>query len=81
MTFMGGLWRVEEEREEQRHGGCEVRGLRARGNFEVDMSWRDGKLVEASIHSLNGGSAKLRNGPVTREVKLNKGETYQWNGQ
>ena len=58
-----------------------VRGLRARGNFEVDMSWRDGKLVEASIHSLNGGSAKLRNGPVTREVKLNKGETYQWNGQ
>jgi alpha-L-fucosidase 2 len=55
--------------------------LRARGNFEVDISWRDGKLVEAAIRSLNGGSAKLRYGPVTREVKPRKGETYRWNGQ
>ena len=58
-----------------------IKGLRARGDFEVDMSWRDGKLTEAVIHSLNGGSAKLRYGPVTREVKLRKGETYRWNGQ
>ena len=58
-----------------------VQGLRARGNFEVDISWRNGKLVEAAIHSLNGGPAKLRCGPVTREVKLAKGETYRWNGQ
>ena len=58
-----------------------VQGLRARGNFEVDISWRGGKLVEAAIRSLNGGSAKLRYGPVTREVKPRKGETYRWNGQ
>jgi alpha-L-fucosidase 2 len=58
-----------------------VSGLRARGGFEVAMTWHDGKLVEAAIHSLNGGSAKLRYGPVTREVKLSKGETYRWNGQ
>jgi alpha-L-fucosidase 2 len=58
-----------------------VTGLRARGNFEVDAAWRDGKLVEAAIHSLNGGSTKLRYGPVTREVKLRKGEVYRWNGQ
>jgi alpha-L-fucosidase 2 len=58
-----------------------VRGLRARGNFEVDITWRDGKLVEAAIRSLNGGSTQLRYGSVTLEVKLRKGETYRWNGQ
>ena len=58
-----------------------VRGLRARGDFEVDMSWRDGRLTEAAIHSLNGGSAKLRCGAVTREVKLRRGEVYHWDGQ
>ena len=58
-----------------------VKGLRARGAFEVDITWSDGKMVEAVIHSLNGGSTQLRYGPVTREVKLRKGETYRWNGQ
>ncbi len=58
-----------------------VKGLRARGAFEVDITWREGKLVEAAIRSLNGGSAKLRCGSVTREVKLSKGETHRWNGQ
>jgi alpha-L-fucosidase 2 len=58
-----------------------IRGLRARGNFEVDITWRGGKLAEATIHSLNGGSARLRYGSLTREVKMAKGETYRWNGQ
>lgn len=58
-----------------------VRGLRARGVFEVDITWRNGKLVEAAIRSLNGGSTQLRYGSVTRSVKLDKGETYRWNGQ
>jgi len=55
-----------------------VKGLRARGDFEVDAAWHDGKLTEAAILSLNGGSAKLRYGSATREVKLSKGETYNW---
>ncbi len=58
-----------------------IKGLRARGDFEVDISWRDGKLVEAAIRSLNGGSTKLRYGPATREVKLRQDEVYRWNGQ
>jgi alpha-L-fucosidase 2 len=57
-----------------------VQGLRARGGFQVDITWRSGKLVEAAIRSLNGGSTPLRYGPITREVKLRKGETYRWNG-
>jgi alpha-L-fucosidase 2 len=58
-----------------------VRGLRARGNFEVDITWRGGKLAEATIRSLNGGSTKLRYGSATRDVKLGKGETHSWNGR
>jgi alpha-L-fucosidase 2 len=58
-----------------------VKGLRARGAFEVDVEWRDGKLVEASVRSLKGGSTQLRYGSVTRDVKLAKGKTYRWNGQ
>jgi alpha-L-fucosidase 2 len=54
-----------------------VHGLRARGGFEVNMAWRDGKLTEVSILSINGGSTKLRYGSTTREVKMGKGETYR----
>lgn len=57
-----------------------VKGLRARGGFEVDVSWEDGKLAQASVRAINGGSARLRYGPVTRDVKLSKGETFRWNG-
>lgn len=37
-----------------------VTGLRARGNFEVDMQWADGQLLGASIHSGSGGVLRIR---------------------
>jgi alpha-L-fucosidase 2 len=37
-----------------------VRGLRARGGFEVDLTWSDGALIEATIHSRLGGICRLR---------------------
>ena len=37
-----------------------VRGLRARGGFEVDMGWRDGTLEEAEVHSLLGNETMVR---------------------
>lgn len=57
-----------------------VKGLRARGGFEVDLVWREGRLIEATLRSINGGTTRLRYGTATREVKLTPGETYRWNG-
>ena len=58
-----------------------VKGLRARGGFEVDITWKNGKLVSATIHSSLGGPCHLRYGNVTRDVKIKKGKTFQWDGQ
>lgn len=38
----------------------EIKGLRARGGFEVDMVWKEGKLQQAVIHSTIGGHCRLR---------------------
>lgn len=35
------------------------RGLKARGNFEVDATWREGKLTELIIHSGSGKECEI----------------------
>ncbi len=40
-----------------------VKGLVARGNFEIEMWWKEGKLSKAIITSMKGGVCKL----ITRE--------------
>ena len=39
--------------------GGHVKGLIARGNFEIEMWWKDGKLTRAIVTSKNGGLCKL----------------------
>ncbi|MBP7636636.1 MAG: glycoside hydrolase family 95 protein [Kiritimatiellae bacterium] len=58
-----------------------VKGLRARGGFEVDAAWKDGKLVEATVRALQGGSAQLRYGGVTKDIIVAEGKAFRWNGQ
>ncbi len=42
-----------------------ITGLRARGGFNVDIRWRNGKLSEAVISSVKGGKAWIRsNGAI-----------------
>jgi alpha-L-fucosidase 2 len=58
-----------------------VSGLRARGGFEVDLAWRDGKLTEATVRAVKAGSVRLRCGQAVREVSLAAGETIRWDGR
>ena len=37
-----------------------VKGLVARGNFEVDMDWKNNQLNKAVIHSKIGGTLRIR---------------------
>jgi alpha-L-fucosidase 2 len=47
----------------------EVRGLRARGGFEVGMRWKDGRLVRATVKSTLGGACRLRAGALLRVTR------------
>lgn len=38
----------------------DVKGLVARGNFVVDMNWKDQQLAKATIHSKIGGTIRIR---------------------
>ena len=37
-----------------------ISGLKARGGFEVDIEWKDGKLISATISSKKGGSCSVQ---------------------
>jgi alpha-L-fucosidase 2 len=57
-----------------------VKGLRARGGFEVDIDWKNGQLASTAVRSLNGNPCRLRYADATREVNIKQGEIYTWDG-
>lgn len=56
-----------------------VKGLRARGGFEVDIEWRNGELTSVKVRSLAGRPATIRYGNETRQVVARRGSELLWN--
>ncbi len=58
-----------------------IKGLRARGNMEVDIEWKEGKLVQATIRAIQDGDFKIYyNGKLSEVLYLQKGESMFWTG-
>jgi len=45
-----------------------VTGLKARGGYEVDLEWKSGKLIDATLRSAIGGSCVVRYGQNTLQL-------------
>ncbi|MEG1025227.1 MAG: glycoside hydrolase family 95 protein [Flavobacterium sp.] len=59
----------------------EVKGLCARGGFEVDMKWDEGKLVSAKVLSKVGGVCKVQSGNNNIEITTQPGKSYTFNAE
>ena len=57
-----------------------VSGLRARAGFQVDITWQDGKLASATIHSDLGEPCTVNYGGKTVVFKIKKGRAITVNG-
>lgn len=53
-----------------------VKGLRARGGFELEFAWADGKLTRLLLHSANGSSCVIHADGEAFELQTAAGETY-----
>jgi alpha-L-fucosidase 2 len=58
-----------------------VKGLRARGGFDVDVAWQDGQLTRTTIRSQLGNPCLVRYGDQTRAVNLRKLDACTLDGQ
>lgn len=56
-----------------------VKGLCARGGFEVDITWKSGQLTEALIHSKNGSPCRVVYGTRTIQFETRARQTYRFN--
>ena len=54
----------------------EVKGLCAKGNFEVNITWQNGEMTQVEILSKNGGPCELRYKDSVKSLKTSKGKSY-----
>ncbi len=56
-----------------------INGLRARGGFEVDIEWTDGRLAQATIRAPHDGAFRVfYEGKLSQVITLKKGESRVW---
>lgn len=53
----------------------EIKGLRARNGFEVDIKWENNELTEAVVYSEHGEECKVRYKEKMLSIDLKKGES------
>jgi alpha-L-fucosidase 2 len=58
-----------------------VKGLRARGGFEVDIEWKEGKLAAAIIRCITGTDCRVRFGDNLIALNLKPGTSVRLNEQ
>jgi len=58
-----------------------VKGLRARGGFEVDIEWKQGKLLLATIRNISGTTCTIRYGNKTVSLNVKQGQKKIINGK
>lgn len=52
-----------------------ARGLKARGNFEIDLDWENGKLKEFKVKANTAGKFKFQIGSGVNEISIRRGES------
>jgi len=57
-----------------------IHGIVARGGFDVDIDWEEGKLKQVRILSKLGNTAVVRYGDMVVTVKTEKGKSYSFDG-
>ncbi|MDR6944014.1 glycoside hydrolase family 95 protein [Mucilaginibacter pocheonensis] len=55
-----------------------IKGICARGGFDLNFSWQRGKLQTLEVLSKNGGTCHLRYQDKTISVETQKGKTYRF---
>ena len=58
-----------------------VNGLRARGGFEVNITWANGRLDKAEVKSLLGHPLRVRYGKQTTELKTKPNQIIRFDEQ
>jgi alpha-L-fucosidase 2 len=56
-----------------------VNGLVARGGFDLDLQWKDGKLLQATIHAKRDGAFRIYDqGKLSEVISLKQGRSKVW---
>ena len=53
----------------------EIKGIKARGNYEINLVWNNGKVSKASITSKNAGNLTVKYNGKQKALNFKAGET------